>query len=114
MNYSRLLLTGNGAKTGLDSGLWNAIIPLRAQPWATSLPNSSIVAIMRDSLFLMARPGFLEGMSQVLDLGDTMTAYNHSPDGEQADHAALWADWELVANDLRQAASISRLFRCTR
>ena len=58
----------------------------------------------RDSLFLMEQPSFLGGMSQVLDIGDTMTGYNASPSGEEADHAATWADWQLIADDLRRAA----------
>lgn len=59
---------------------------------------------MRDSLFLMAQPSFLDGMARVLDLGDTMTGYNYSQDGDAADHAAIWADWELIAADLRRAS----------
>jgi hypothetical protein len=39
-----------------------------------------------------------------LDFGDQITAYNYSPNEEQADHAAIWADWELVAGDLKKAA----------
>lgn len=60
---------------------------------------------MRDSLFLMARPSFLEGMSRVMDIGDTMTDYNYSADGDAADNAAAWADWELIAGDMRRAAA---------
>lgn len=59
---------------------------------------------MRDSLFLMERPSFFEGYARALDLGDTMTGYNYSRNGDEADHAALWADWELIASDMRKAA----------
>ncbi len=59
-----------------------------------------------DSLFLMTRPNFFEGMGRVLDLGDTLTDYNYSPDGNEADHAANWADWELISRDLREAAQL--------
>lgn len=57
-----------------------------------------------DSLFLMERPSFIEGMARVLDLGDFMTGYNTSPSGDEADHAANWADWALIAGDMRRAA----------
>jgi hypothetical protein len=60
---------------------------------------------MHDSLFLMSRPSFIEGASRVLDLGDTMTGYNHSANGDEADHAAAWADWELISRDMRDAAA---------
>jgi hypothetical protein len=60
--------------------------------------------MVRDSLFLLDQPSFIGGMSQVLDLGDTMTGYNESPNGAQADHAALWADWSLIAQDMKVAA----------
>jgi hypothetical protein len=59
---------------------------------------------MKDSLFLMAQPSFLNGVSTVLDLGDTLTVFNTSESGEAADHIALWADWELIADDLKSAA----------
>jgi hypothetical protein len=59
---------------------------------------------MNNSLFLMEQPSFLEGMARVLDFGDTMTGYNSSRNGDEADHAALWADWEMIAGDLRAAA----------
>ena len=59
---------------------------------------------MQDSLFLMAQPSFLEGAARVLDLSDSISGYNSSPTGEEADHAALSADWDLIAGDLRRAA----------
>jgi hypothetical protein len=61
---------------------------------------------MSESLFLLEGPSFLEGMSRALDLGDTGTDYNSSPNGAQADHAASWADWEMIASDLRSAAHL--------
>jgi hypothetical protein len=65
---------------------------------------SFLVRPMRDSLFLMERPSFIEGMARAVDIGDSMTNYNYSPNGDQADHAGIWADWELIAGDLRVAA----------
>lgn len=59
---------------------------------------------MSDSLFLMAQPSFLGGMASVMDLGDTLTQFNASESGEAADRAANWADWEMLAKDLRAAA----------
>ncbi len=53
--------------------------------------------------FLFARPSLTEGMSRVLDLGDTLTEYNRSPSGEQADYYALFADWRAVGQDIIDA-----------
>ncbi len=51
--------------------------------------------------FLFARPTFWEGMGRALDLGGTMTDYNRSPSGEEADDLALRADFIAVAEDLQ-------------
>ena len=66
---------------------------------------------MGSSLFLLAQPSFLEGAARVGDFFDLMTEYNVSPTGETADSAALWADWSLIAEDLRVAArrSVDRI-----
>ncbi len=51
--------------------------------------------------YLFARPSFLEGMSRIVDFGDTLKEYNYSPTGKEADEIALWADWTVVGNDVR-------------
>jgi hypothetical protein len=61
---------------------------------------------MSDSLFLFAAPSFVEGMARIVDFGDTLTEANISANGDEADHAASWADWELITKDLRDAARI--------
>jgi hypothetical protein len=53
-----------------------------------------------DSYLLFARPSFVEGMGRVVDFGDTLTEFNRSLDAAQADHLALWSDWNAVADDL--------------
>lgn len=58
--------------------------------------------------FLFARPSFIEGMARVLDLGDTLTEYNESLTGSQADLIALRSDWEMVGQDLRTAVETVR------
>jgi hypothetical protein len=55
------------------------------------------------STFLFARPSFVEGMGRVLDLGDTLTEYNRSPNDYEADLNAAWADWLAIGDDLRGA-----------
>jgi hypothetical protein len=55
---------------------------------------------MSDSLFLCARPSFIEGMSRILDFGGALNEYNRSLTPEQADYLALYADWRLVGMDL--------------
>jgi len=52
---------------------------------------------------LYARPSFVEGMARALDLGGTLTEYNQSPTGAQADSYALRADWRAVSHDLVSA-----------
>ena len=55
------------------------------------------------SSFLFARPTAAEGAGRLLDFGDTLTEYNRSDDGEQADLNASWCDWLAVAQDLHGA-----------
>ena len=50
--------------------------------------------------FLFARPSFSEGVGRVLDFGNTLTEYNSSIDGEQADRIALSSDWRSVGSDI--------------
>ena len=57
----------------------------------------------RYSTFLMAEPSFVEGVARILDFGNTLTEYNRAPSDEQADAAALEADWKAVAEDLARA-----------
>ena len=45
---------------------------------------------------LFATPSFLEGFARVLDLGDTFTEYNTSPDAAEADFLALRSDWRAI------------------
>ena len=41
-----------------------------------------------------------------MDFGDYISGYNYSLNGNEADHAALWADWELIGKDLLAAAKV--------
>jgi hypothetical protein len=50
--------------------------------------------------FLFARPSFWEGAARIIDLGDTLTEYNSSLSGQQADRNALRADWRAIGHDL--------------
>ncbi len=52
---------------------------------------------------LFARPSFLEGVSRVLDLAGTVTEFNESITGDQADLIALTRDWRAVGFDLHEA-----------
>lgn len=56
------------------------------------------------STFLFARPSFSEGAGRVLDFGNTLSEYNVSATGEQADLIALWMDWEAIASDMGQVS----------
>lgn len=55
---------------------------------------------MSDSLFLAARPSFVEGVGRILDFGGTLDQYNQSVTPAQADYLALRGDWRLVGMDL--------------
>lgn len=55
---------------------------------------------------LFVRPGFVRGMSRVIDFwGDTNT-YNVSPSEVAADELALRSDLAAIGNDLRKAITV--------
>ncbi len=56
--------------------------------------------------FLFARPSFWEGLGRLIDFGGTLTEFNSSPSGPQADRLALEQDWRMVGNDLRAAMGV--------
>ncbi len=58
---------------------------------------------------LFAEPTFLRGLAKVLDLGNTLDYYNSSESPEQADVDALRADWNIIGQDLRDAAKEVKL-----
>lgn len=51
-----------------------------------------------DTLF--ARPSLIEGISRILDFGNTLEEYNDSSD---PDSIALRLDWLSVGNNLKEA-----------
>lgn len=55
------------------------------------------------STFLFANPSFFEGMSRVLDVGGTLTEFNRSRSGVEADLLALHADWLALGDDFRKS-----------
>ena len=59
--------------------------------------------IMDRSDFLFARPSFLRGMGDVLNIGAVGKIYNCSDSIEEADMKALQSDWKIVGNDMREA-----------
>ncbi len=63
---------------------------------------------MSDSLFLCARPSFIEGMGRILDFGGTLDQYNQSISPAQADYLALRGDWQLVGVDLARVLDQER------
>lgn len=50
--------------------------------------------------FLYAMPSFWEGWARTIDLGDTLTEFNGSPDERLADYYALRSDWYVIGDDL--------------
>ena len=59
------------------------------------------------STFLFARPSFAEGMGRAFDLGNTMSEYNTSQNGELADSRAFAEDWAAVWDDLQRTLGTS-------
>lgn len=53
--------------------------------------------------FLFAKPNFISGMGKVIDLGVTMTAFNHSETPEDADARAIFNDCLVVGDDMKEA-----------
>ncbi|MGA2938333.1 MAG: hypothetical protein ABSF52_14705 [Syntrophobacteraceae bacterium] len=50
--------------------------------------------------YLCTHPSFIGGMASGLDLGDTLTEFNWSISGEQADMIAVKSDWVAVGKDI--------------
>jgi hypothetical protein len=55
------------------------------------------------TLFLSADSSPLFGAARVLDLCGVFDEYNTSPSEEEADSKALFWDWAIVGEDLRNA-----------
>lgn len=63
---------------------------------------------MSDILFarsgrLFARPSFWEGYARGIDFGGTLTEYNRSATGEEADTEAISSDWLAVGDSISTA-----------
>lgn len=50
--------------------------------------------------FLYAKPSFIEGLSRIIDLGNTLKEYNES---ETPDEIATAMDWAMVGQYLRNS-----------
>lgn len=55
------------------------------------------------STFLVAEPSFIEGISRILDFGNTLAMYNYSHGPKHADVRALLADWTTVGRHISAA-----------
>ncbi|MCL4549777.1 MAG: hypothetical protein M1495_14540 [Bacteroidetes bacterium] len=65
---------------------------------------------MSETFLLFAEPSFIEGMSRVLDLGNTLREYNESLSPKEADSQAIFADWSAIGRDIHDAIlEISKL-----
>jgi len=52
---------------------------------------------------LYATPSVIEGVGRLFDISGTLSEYNYSEDGEEADYLAIKADWLVVGDDMRAA-----------
>jgi hypothetical protein len=55
--------------------------------------------------FLYATPSFMAGVGRVLDLWGIFDEYNSSTSDQEADAIALYSDWRITGQDLRDAAN---------
>jgi hypothetical protein len=53
--------------------------------------------------FFFARPSFWSGGARLFDLWGTFDDYNYSESAEEADSRAIYSDWRIVGQDLRDA-----------
>jgi len=53
--------------------------------------------------FLFASPSFFSGIARLFDLFGQFDAYNASPTSEEADARAIYSDWRIAGQDLRNA-----------
>lgn len=53
-----------------------------------------------DTLFLVQRPSFLNGVARSTDLFGNFTEYNYSKTPEEADLKAIHRDWLIIMKDL--------------
>jgi hypothetical protein len=74
-------------------------LPLQPTGWRPAACNFEIIKMGDYTSFLFARPSFFEGMARAFDLGDTLTEYNRSRSGAEADETALYCDWMALAQD---------------
>lgn len=63
------------------------------------------VIIMGCSNYLFAEPSFLEGVARVFDPAGVLNTYNRMPSAQEADLAALRADWTAVGAQIAEAAA---------
>lgn len=52
---------------------------------------------------LFAKPSFVEGVGRILDFGGSMSQYNSSTSGQEADFRALSSDWRAIGEDMSEA-----------
>ena len=65
------------------------------------------------TFFLFARPSVIEGVARLSDFAGTLSRYNVSETGLQADRRAICADWMAVGADIRQAVQAHEEFANT-
>jgi len=53
-----------------------------------------------------ARASFLDGVARIFDFTGTLSEYNRSRTGEEADYQALLSDWLAVGDDIREASQL--------
>jgi len=53
--------------------------------------------------FLVAAPSFASGVGRLMDWYGLYDLYNVSQNGNEADAKAIFSDWRIVGQDLRDA-----------
>ncbi|MBV8774177.1 MAG: hypothetical protein JO166_17865 [Deltaproteobacteria bacterium] len=53
--------------------------------------------------FLFARPSFWSGVARLIDLWGWFDSYNLGQSAEESDVRALYSDWRIIGQDLRDS-----------
>lgn len=59
--------------------------------------------------FLFSTSSFLTGIGSIYNIAGNYYSFNHSKTGIEADHKAIFSDWQMTSNDLRKAIESTRI-----
>lgn len=60
-----------------------------------------------DTVFLFAKPSFIQGLASAVDIGGTLVEYNIARTPQEADTRAIATDWAITGKDILAALECS-------